>query len=128
LPFKNKFIQQRIEKAKQLKEAGFNPYQNQSNKNITILQFKDVNSDIQTLDNKRDENRHYIVAGRIKLFRIMGKASFLKIEDENDVLQIYLARDNLPEGMYNNIIKKLIEVGDIKSNSTTAGKISRHYR
>jgi len=131
LPFKNKFIQQRIEKAKQLKEAGFNPYQNQSNKNITILQFKDVNSDIQTLDNKRDENRHYIVAGRIKLFRIMGKASFLKIEDENDVLQIYLARDNLPEGMYNNIIKKLIEVGDIIEVGgypfvTNKGELSLH--
>ena len=28
----------------------------------------------------------------------MGKAAFLKIEDESGMLQIYVARDNLPEG------------------------------
>ena len=43
----------------------------------------------------------------------MGKASFLKIEDESGMLQLYLARDNLPEGFYNDIFKKNIEVGDI---------------
>ena len=64
-------------------------------------------------DSRRDEKRHYIVAGRIKFYRLMGKASFIKIEDESGILQIYIARDNLPEGFYNNIFKKLIEVGDI---------------
>eukprot|EP01155_Anaeramoeba_flamelloides_P001998 Anaeramoba_flamelloidesa1056790_99.p1 GENE.a1056790_99~~a1056790_99.p1 ORF type:complete len:436 (-),score=16.46 a1056790_99:2087-3394(-) len=43
----------------------------------------------------------------------MGKASFLKIEDESGMLQIYVARDNLPEGFYNNTFKKMFEVGDI---------------
>jgi len=43
----------------------------------------------------------------------MGKASFVNIEDESGVLQVYIARDNLPEGFYNNIFKKNIEVGDI---------------
>ncbi|MDH5465767.1 MAG: lysine--tRNA ligase, partial [Thiovulaceae bacterium] len=61
---------------------------------------------------KLAENRSYTVAGRIKLYRLMGKASFLKIEDESGMLQVYLARDNMPEGFYNEI-KKLIEVGDI---------------
>jgi lysyl-tRNA synthetase class 2 len=53
------------------------------------------------------------VAGRIKLLRVMGKASFVKIEDESGMLQIYVARDNLPEDFYNDMFKKNIEVGDI---------------
>jgi len=113
LVFDNKFIQQRIEKAQLLKSEGINPYSNDSKRNTTIEKYLNVNSDIEHKDDKRDENRHYIVSGRIKLLRIMGKASFVKIEDESGMLQIYVARDNLPEGFYNNIFKKNIEVGDI---------------
>ena len=111
--FENKFIQQRIEKAKLLKEAGYNPYSNDSKRNTTVEKYLNVNSDIAEREDKRDENRHYIVSGRIKLLRIMGKASFVKIEDESGMLQIYVARDNLPEGFYNEMFKKNIEVGDI---------------
>ena len=113
--FKNKYIQQRIQKAQQLKELGYNPYSNDSKRNTTVQKFLNVNSDLLTRDenNRRDEKRHYIVAGRIKFYRLMGKASFIKIEDESGILQIYVARDNLEEGFYNTIFKKLIEVGDI---------------
>jgi len=113
LIFDNKFIQQRIEKAKLLKEAGFNPYSNNSKRNTTILKYLNVNDDIENKEDKRDENRQYVVSGRIKLLRIMGKASFAKIEDESGMLQVYIARDNLPEGFYNDMFKKNIEVGDI---------------
>jgi lysyl-tRNA synthetase class 2 len=113
LAFENKYIQQRIEKAEALKEAGFNPYSNDSKRNTTIEKYLNVNSDIEDKEDKRDEKRHYIVSGRIKLLRIMGKASFLKIEDESGMLQVYIARDNMPEGFYNDIFKKNIEVGDI---------------
>ena len=81
--FDNKFIQQRIEKAKLLKEAGYNPYSNDSKRNTTVEKYLNVNSDVAEREDKRDENRHYIVSGRIKLLRIMGKASFVKIEDES---------------------------------------------
>ena len=111
--FDNKFVQQRIEKAKVLKEAGFNPYSNNSQRNTTIAKYLNVNADIEHSESKRDEKRHYVVSGRIKLQRIMGKASFIKIEDESGMLQVYVARDNLPEGFYNDIFKKNIEVGDI---------------
>jgi len=113
LIFDNKFIQQRIEKAKLLKEAGFNPYSNNSKRNTTILKYLNVNDDIENKEDKRDENRQYVVSGRIKLLRIMGKASFAKIEDESGMLQVYIARDNLAEGFYNDMFKKNIEVGDI---------------
>jgi len=113
LIFDNKYIQQRVEKAKALQEAGYNPYTNNSQRNTTINKYLNVNSDIEETESKRDENRHYIVSGRIKFLRIMGKASFVKIEDESGMLQIYVARDNLPEGFYNTMFKKNIEVGDI---------------
>jgi len=111
--FENKYIQQRIQKADDLRESGFNPYSNESNRNTTIEKFNNVNSDIEKKEDKRDENRSYTVSGRIKFYRLMGKASFLKIEDESGLLQIYVSRDHLPEGFYNTVFKKMIEVGDI---------------
>ena len=129
--FDNPYIQQRIEKATRLKEAGFNPYSNESKRNTTIAKYLNVNDDVESLENRRDEKRIYIVAGRIKFFRLMGKASFLKIEDESGMLQIYVARDNLPEGFYNTVFKKDIEVGDIIEVTgypfvTNKGELSLH--
>jgi lysyl-tRNA synthetase class 2 len=129
--FENKYIQQRIEKAEKLREVGINPYSNESLRNCTIAKFLNVNSDILHSEEKRDENRTYTVAGRIKFFRLMGKAAFLKIEDESGMLQIYVARDNLPEGFYNDIFKKNVEVGDIIEVSgypfvTGQGELSLH--
>ena len=129
--FENKYIQQRIEKADKLREVGINPYSNESSRNCSVAKFLNVNSDIEQTEEKRDETRVYIVAGRIKLFRLMGKASFLKIEDESGMLQIYVARDNLVEGFYNEIFKKNIEVGDIIEVSgypfvTGQGELSLH--
>ncbi|MBI3874290.1 MAG: lysine--tRNA ligase, partial [Arcobacter sp.] len=111
--FTNRFIQQRIEKADNLRNLGINPYSNISHRNTTVEKFLNVNSSVEKLENKRDENRIYTVAGRIKLYRLMGKASFIKIEDESGMLQIYVARDNLEGEFYNEIFKKNIEVGDI---------------
>jgi lysyl-tRNA synthetase, class II len=131
LPFRNKFIQQRIQKADQMKSMGLNPYTNDTARNTTITKFLNVNSDIAELENKRDEQRHYVVCGRIKFLRIMGKASFVKIEDESGMLQLYIARDNLQEGFYNEIFKKLVEVGDIVEAGgypfmTQQGELSLH--
>ncbi len=53
------------------------------------------------------------LAGRIMLFRLMGKASFIKIQDRKGIIQLYFSRDNLPEGKYNDQFKKDIDVGDI---------------
>ena len=129
--FENKYIQQRIEKAEKLRELGINPYSNESSRNTTIAKYLNVNSDIFQTEEKRDENRHYTVAGRIKLFRLMGKASFIKVEDESGMLQVYVARDNLPEGFYNDIFKKNVEVGDIVEVTgypfiTGQGELSLH--
>ena len=51
------------------------------------------------------------VAGRIMTRRIMGKASFAHIQDMSGRLQLYIARDNLSEGVYSNF--KSWDLGDI---------------
>ena len=131
MAFENKFVQQRIEKAELLRNEGINPYSNDSKRNTTIHKYLNVNSDIEEKEDKRDEHRHYTLSGRIKLFRIMGKASFIQIEDESGVLQVYVTRDNLPEGFYNTVFKKMVEVGDIVEVSgypfvTGKGELSLH--
>ena len=125
--FDNQYEQQRIEKSNQLKEMGINPYPHNITKDTTTAEFKDKFSDITD----RDESKNARISGRIKFLRLMGKAAFVKIEDESGILQIYVSRDNLPEGFYNNVFKKLIEVGDIITVEgypfvTKTGELSLH--
>jgi len=52
------------------------------------------------------------VAGRIMTRRVMGKASFCHIQDMSGQIQLYITRDALPEGIYNDHFKKW-DIGDI---------------
>ncbi|MFT6984675.1 MAG: lysyl-tRNA synthetase class 2 [Psychromonas sp.] len=52
------------------------------------------------------------VAGRMMMRRVMGKASFATIQDMGGRIQVYVTRDNLPEGFYNTEFKKW-DLGDI---------------
>jgi lysyl-tRNA synthetase class 2 len=52
------------------------------------------------------------VAGRMMTRRIMGKASFCHIQDMSGQIQLYVARDNLSEGVYNDEFKKW-DIADI---------------
>ncbi|WP_213996616.1 lysine--tRNA ligase [Arsukibacterium sp.] len=52
------------------------------------------------------------LGGRIMTRRIMGKASFTTIADMGGKIQLYVARDNLAEGVYNEQFKKW-DLGDI---------------
>ena len=53
------------------------------------------------------------IAGRIMSRRIMGKAAFFHLQDASGKIQIYVSRDDLPEGFYNTVFKKLLDIGDI---------------
>ncbi len=72
---------------------------------------------IESFDNSLEEGQnseHEVsVAGRVLVFRLMGKASFLKIQDRDGIIQLYVARDGLPEGVYNDDFKKNLDLGDI---------------
>jgi len=113
LIFDNQYIQERIKKAETLREKGINPYQNQIQKGIPSSQFLKESAYVQDKEDKKDESKIYTLTGRLKFVRIMGKASFAKIEDSDGLVQIYFNRDDLPEGYYNEVVKRLFEVGDI---------------
>jgi len=75
------------------------------------------------------------VAGRIMSRRIMGKASFMELQDTEGRIQVYISRDDLCPGeekeLYNTVFKKLLDIGDyvgIKGYvfRTQMGEISIH--
>jgi len=84
---------------------------------------------------KEDELKYVSIAGRIMSRRIMGKASFIELQDSKGRIQVYISRDDIntdaqPE-MYNTVFKKLLDIGDfigIKGNvfRTQTGEISVH--
>lgn len=70
------------------------------------------------------------VAGRMMTRRIMGKASFVTLQDVGGRIQLYVARDDLAEGVYNEEFKKW-DLGDIlgargKLFKTKTGELSIH--
>ena len=70
------------------------------------------------------------VAGRMMTRRIMGKASFVTLQDGGGRIQLYVSRDDLPEGYYNEQFKKW-DLGDIlgargKLFKTKTGELSIH--
>jgi len=79
--------------------------------------------------------REVSVAGRVMSRRIMGKASFMELQDSEGRIQIYVSRDDLCPGEdkdhYNVVFKKLLDIGDyvgIKGYvfRTQMGEISVH--
>jgi lysyl-tRNA synthetase, class II len=52
------------------------------------------------------------IAGRMMTRRVMGKASFCHLQDMSGQIQVYVSRDSLPEGVYNDQFKKW-DIGDI---------------
>jgi len=118
LIFNNQYIQERIKKTQLLREKGINPYPNQVKKGLPSATFLSECLYVHELivdegEMKQDKEKSYTLTGRLKFIRIMGKAAFAKIEDEDGLVQIYFNRDDLPEGYYNDVVKKLFEVGDI---------------
>lgn len=63
------------------------------------------------------EPREVRIAGRIMSRRIMGKASFMELQDSEGRIQVYTSRDDLCPGedkdTYNIFFKKLLDIGDI---------------
>ncbi|CNE88860.1 lysyl-tRNA synthetase [Yersinia similis] len=75
-------------------------------------------------------NIEVTVAGRMMPRRIMGKASFVTLQDVGGRIQLYVSRDDLPEGVYNEEFKKW-DLGDIlgargKLFKTKTGELSIH--
>ena len=73
-------------------------------------------TDIKAEFNDDAEPRQVSVAGRIMSRRIMGKASFIELQDSKGRIQVYITRDDIcpdeDKEMYNTVFKRLLDLGD----------------
>ncbi len=81
-------------------------------------------TELEDLENKK----RYSVTGRVVLRRVMGKASFLTLQDYSGRVQVYLKKSELPEVQYDTF-KNLCDIGDIVGVSgamfkTNTGELS----
>lgn len=98
----------RKQKLKKLREQGFNfpnQFQRQNLAKELISQYQDTSKEI--LEAQRP---CAIVAGRIVLRRVMGKASFFHLQDVSGRIQVYLRENEVPE-LYEQF--KTWDLGDI---------------
>ena len=100
----NELLRIRREKLTNLQDAGRDPF--------AITRY-DVTHHSAEILAAGDElvGKEVSVAGRMMVKRIMGKASFCKIQDKQGVIQCYVARDDLGEEAYAEF--KKIDIGDI---------------
>jgi lysyl-tRNA synthetase class 2 len=105
----NKLIAERRRKLESIRERG-NAFPNDFRRNATAdeLQQTFEDHDNETL---QQEKIVVSVAGRMMAKRVMGKASFIKLQDRSGQIQVRLERDRLPEGVYQDF--KKWDVGDI---------------
>lgn len=104
----------RRDKLKQLRALGIDPY--------PAAAFSS-NSNSATIRNEFVEGKQVTIAGRLMSRRIQGKASFAELQDSQGRIQIYFNRDILcpteDKSMYNDVYKKLLDIGDIIGISGT---------
>ena len=100
----------RRQSLQQLRDMGIDPY--------PAAEYP-VNAESQDIkDNFQDgEQRDVTIAGRIMGRRVMGKASFVELQDGQGRIQVYITRDDICPGdnkdLYNVVFKKLLDIGDI---------------
>ncbi|MDE6317991.1 MAG: lysine--tRNA ligase [Muribaculaceae bacterium] len=91
---------------------------------------------VSTFDDNAPQ-REVTVAGRVMSRRIMGKASFMELQDATGRIQVYVNRDEICPGedktLYNVVFKKLLDIGDFVGVKgyvfrTQTGQISVHAR
>ena len=105
----NKLIAARRQKLDALRERG-NPYPNDFRRNALADELHNVYGahENASLDAEKIE---VSVAGRMMVKRVMGKASFIKLQDRSGQIQIRVERDRLADGVYADF--KKWDVGDI---------------
>jgi len=115
----NKLIAERKSKLAALREQG-NPFVNDFKPKDSTKDLVDTYNALskEELDEKAVE---VCVAGRMMLKRVMGKASFAQLQDSSGQIQLFVTRDELEEGFYNEQFKKW-DIGDIIGASGTLFK------
>ena len=114
----------------QLRQMGIEPYP--AAEYVTNAFSKEIKASFK---DDEAEPRQVSVAGRIMSRRIMGKASFMELQDSEGRIQVYISRDEICPGedkeLYNTVFKKLLHIGDFVGIKgfvfrTQLGEISVH--
>ncbi len=114
-----------------LRDAGINPYP--AEEFPTNAFSKEI---LESFKDDAETPRQVCIAGRIMTRRIMGKASFMELQDSEGRIQVYLTRDDIcpdenDKELYNTVFKKLLDIGDFVGIKgyvfrTQMGEISIH--
>lgn len=113
----------------QLRQMGIEPYP--AAEYVTNAFSKEIKENFKD----DEEPRPVSIAGRIMSRRIMGKASFMELQDSEGRIQVYISRDDICPGedkeLYNTVFKKLLDIGDFVGIKgyvfrTQMGEISVH--
>lgn len=95
----------------ELRKMGIEPYP--AEEYVVTGHTKEIKENFKDDAEPREER----IAGRIMSRRIMGKASFMELQDSEGRIQVYISRDDLCPGedkdTYNIFFKKLLDIGDI---------------
>ena len=84
-----------------------------------------------------EEPREVCIAGRMMSRRVMGKASFIELQDSKGRIQVYITRDDICPGenkdLYNVLFKRLLDIGDFVGIKgyvfrTQTGEITVHAK
>ncbi len=120
----------RRQSLQQLRDMGIDPYP------AAEYPVNAESTDIKS-NYKDDEKREVSIAGRMMSRRVMGKASFVELQDGKGRIQVYVTRDDIcptdNKDMYNVVFKKLLDIGDIIGVKgfvfkTQTGEISVHAK
>lgn len=113
----------------QLRQLGIDPYP------AAEYPTNAYSSEIKDSFKDEDGPRPVCIAGRVMSRRIMGKASFVELQDSKGRIQVYITRDDICPGedkeLYNTVFKKLTDIGDFIGIKgfvfrTQMGEISVH--
>ena len=118
----NDLIAQRRQQLNELRETGnafSNDFRRDSLAADLVAKYED-----KTKEELETEGAKVAIAGRMMSRRIMGKASFAHIQDMSGKIQLYVRRDDLPEGLYNTGFKKW-DIGDIIGATGTVMKTNK---
>ena len=121
----------RRQSLQELREMGIEPY--------PAAEYPTNAFSVDIRDNFSDDapQREVCIAGRMMSRRVMGKASFVEIQDSKGRIQVYVTRDDIcpdeNKDLYNKVFKRLLDIGDFIGVKgfvfrTQTGEISVHAR
>ena len=115
----------------EMRRRGIDPYP------AALFPVTHHSDEIKTIFKDDEEPLQVAVAGRVMSRRIMGKASFIELQDANSRIQVYISRDDICPGddkdLYNVVFKKLLDIGDFVGIEgfvfrTKTGEITVHAK